>query len=548
MESKLEEFLKLYPSRDSIYGINIADNRKRILFYSALKYLRHEAELINMSQINPYKSLYDEHAEACIQALIERDDVRPYMYTLSIGDYPFGRDLFGLYCLSKKDKDVRNKFVSLLVNKSVFDKGFAKGTINLIEKKIDIRNAAYVITQKEKHINADSFKKMEILGLIALYIDLMEFEEPPVMTYEDHDKEDCQEYLYCNTFNYLVDCDIEYAKMMNGKEPTIDGPKDVDFDRWYEVFYFKTAVDDDLDRIAELSQRIADSPFTHFMIKDVCGTAYDYYENDEDYIRLALGLISFNIKVLEKACPNEKFVFNKFNLPFLYSRMIENMNAKQEHMEHIALMLYNDLSVATSNIKNMDATKKKCDEAEAKCKEAQAESERLKEKMEKLEQQSVFDRKSDKQRINELNHDKEKLNQRIAELEKANSDQMSELKALRTFAYNLDIDTPKEEAVSDIRSLVKDMRVLCIGGHDNLLSKVHKEFPKWNLLDSKRMSFDKNLIKNAELVIIFNRYISHSPYYFAVDTIREYDIPLLYSAANNIERLLGDIGTYLEEL
>lgn len=130
-----------------------------------------------------------------------------------------------------------------------------------------------------------------------------------------------------------------------------------------------------------------------------------------------------------------------------------------------------------------------------------------------------------------------------AELEQTESDR-EEVVALRDFVYKSAAETPVEtsQSVDEIASSLKDLSVVIVGGHTNFINKMKQSFPDWTYYDAGATSISPAIIKNADIVLFFDSFLSHKLYYSAIDICRSQRIPFGYLGTGvNVEKQMRNI-------
>ncbi|MCD8020383.1 MAG: hypothetical protein LUF92_12625 [Clostridiales bacterium] len=129
-------------------------------------------------------------------------------------------------------------------------------------------------------------------------------------------------------------------------------------------------------------------------------------------------------------------------------------------------------------------------------------------------------------------------------------DEHVELTALRSHVYQLtQVDVEKTGiSISKMKEEIASRRIIVIGGHENWVNKLKKEFSAWTFI-SARISGTVNgdIIKHAEKVYFFTDAMSHGVYYRYIQTAREYVVPFGYIHDVNINRNITQIFKEMSE-
>ncbi len=125
-----------------------------------------------------------------------------------------------------------------------------------------------------------------------------------------------------------------------------------------------------------------------------------------------------------------------------------------------------------------------------------------------------------------------------------------ELTALRNYVYNLgDDDAPESKlSIDDMRSAIKDLHIIIVGGHPNWISKLKSEFPGWTYISAAVSgTTNTSIVDKADIVFFFTDTICHSRYYQFLNVLRERRIPFGYIHGVNIEKNITDIYNGIEK-
>lgn len=164
-------------------------------------------------------------------------------------------------------------------------------------------------------------------------------------------------------------------------------------------------------------------------------------------------------------------------------------------------------------------------------------------------------------RIRELEQQNRDLQRSISELNTLVSKQESELKKYRTNdkliavshieenqklkskneqlqaeltaakGKNLEVDRLRELAFElcheyhpvpkkTLSELIQGNNIVILGGHENWRTKVKEKYPQIRIIDGHALNFDINIIRNADIVLLFTGNMEHSAYYKVIDVLR----------------------------
>ncbi|MCR5719801.1 MAG: hypothetical protein K6F84_04470 [Lachnospiraceae bacterium] len=119
-----------------------------------------------------------------------------------------------------------------------------------------------------------------------------------------------------------------------------------------------------------------------------------------------------------------------------------------------------------------------------------------------------------------------------------------ELAALREYVYNLTESENAEntESIKEMKEKIADKRIIIIGGHIKWVSKLKKEFPKWEYINPDASGTTAvSIVNNAEMVYFFTDLISHSRYNQFMNTVQTRKIRFGYIHGVNIDNNIRDI-------
>lgn len=136
--------------------------------------------------------------------------------------------------------------------------------------------------------------------------------------------------------------------------------------------------------------------------------------------------------------------------------------------------------------------------------EALSENASLKQKIAALQEE----RYSLSQKINDLRSD-------LSKVSLDNKYYKEQLDAIQAAEKNLpdeDDDTAFEPLSDDDMNLLRDMRVVILGGHDRMHQHMSQDHMGWTYVKPKE-KVAKNVFDSADLIVIVSKYIAHSSYF-----------------------------------
>ena len=114
-----------------------------------------------------------------------------------------------------------------------------------------------------------------------------------------------------------------------------------------------------------------------------------------------------------------------------------------------------------------------------------------------------------------------------------------ELSDLRELVFNKQLDNPNliEKVENDINYPYETKkRTVIFGGHDTFLKAIKPMLPSVRFVDSDNMSFNPEIVRNADVVWIQNNCISHPMYWSVVKNCKIYGVQLRYFAYASAEK------------
>lgn len=165
--------------------------------------------------------------------------------------------------------------------------------------------------------------------------------------------------------------------------------------------------------------------------------------------------------------------------------------------------------------------------------------------------------KSNSLEINKINikeHNKElsSLNKQLKEKDKEINDlkeDQQELHKLRELIFKLQSDDienndPIDDKIdysSYILDISKNNKIVCIGGHIKLLQQLNKIYPEIVFIE-KESQVNDNIINNADIVLFFHNFLSHTLYYKVMNILKNNrHINFDYIASRNLNRVEKEI-------
>ncbi|UZQ52402.1 hypothetical protein [Clostridium kluyveri] len=197
---------------------------------------------------------------------------------------------------------------------------------------------------------------------------------------------------------------------------------------------------------------------------------------------------------------------------------------------------------------------------EDKIKELTEENKNLSEKLKKIENEHrAIEEKLIQSHSTELSNVKKgngetisALNKEIKQLKKQLEKQSlnnSELFALRETLFNIEKeeDTPYKTDIN-LSDILKDKKVLVIGGRDELRKKIKDKYEEISVIDGFNESFDTRIINSMDIVFFYVGSMSHAVYYKAISAIRKNNTPFHYIGKTNIDLIECEMAEELAKV
>ncbi len=147
-----------------------------------------------------------------------------------------------------------------------------------------------------------------------------------------------------------------------------------------------------------------------------------------------------------------------------------------------------------------------------------------------LQENEIKGLKSELSEMRSVREDKEKL-------ATENRNMRTELAALRNHVYNLTENESENDTVStdEMKSAIKDKRIVIIGGDVNWINKMKNNFPDWVYVKpSNSGTMDTKIVEKADKVYFFTDTIDHGTYYRYCGVVRDCGTPFGYIHGVNI--------------
>ena len=96
-----------------------------------------------------------------------------------------------------------------------------------------------------------------------------------------------------------------------------------------------------------------------------------------------------------------------------------------------------------------------------------------------------------------------------------------------------DISREEQEVIYDAECL-KDMKIVFIGGQNNMLIRLQQKYPNWTYIGFKARGIESTVKSDAEMMVVAYNYIDHQTYNKAISMTPE-GCPIVYLSKTNID-------------
>lgn len=115
------------------------------------------------------------------------------------------------------------------------------------------------------------------------------------------------------------------------------------------------------------------------------------------------------------------------------------------------------------------------------------------------------------------------LNRKLKELQEelgAEREKTDELNRLREFVFSIKSEYIPESDETDLKGLIKDKKIVIIGGHILWRNKLKDKYPSIITMDGHNATSDFSSLSNADLVLLNTSNMSHTVYYKVIEILR----------------------------
>ena len=147
--------------------------------------------------------------------------------------------------------------------------------------------------------------------------------------------------------------------------------------------------------------------------------------------------------------------------------------------------------------------------------------------------------------IEQLEIENKRLKQQLTE----NSANKKELLALREYAFRSKNQQENDSDKVDVQEIFEEIsqkKVVVIGGHPGWITKMKEKLPAWNYIPIGSNNFPKNMLENADLVVLVTKFCKHSMYYRVISAIENSNTDLMFLNEVNIELSVRAIQQHIK--
>lgn len=125
---------------------------------------------------------------------------------------------------------------------------------------------------------------------------------------------------------------------------------------------------------------------------------------------------------------------------------------------------------------------------------------------------------------------------------------LREVSVLEHLIYDMNYEEAADVVLDEtVINKLRESKGVIIGGHQHYLNKLKQYLPLWTIIDTNNVSKGNwAAIKEAEVVLIQTRYLSHNVYYLTMNTIEDKS-KVIFNKRNNIMYILNEVYRKLAE-
>lgn len=115
------------------------------------------------------------------------------------------------------------------------------------------------------------------------------------------------------------------------------------------------------------------------------------------------------------------------------------------------------------------------------------------------------------------------LNRKVKELQEeldTEREKTDELNTLREFVFSIKSEYVPESDETDLKELIKDKKIIIVGGHIEWRNKLKRKYPSIITMDGHNATSDFTPLSSADLVLLNTSNMSHKVYYKVIETLR----------------------------
>ncbi len=114
--------------------------------------------------------------------------------------------------------------------------------------------------------------------------------------------------------------------------------------------------------------------------------------------------------------------------------------------------------------------------------------------------------------------------------------------------FEIENDYKYEDGKKSLTNIIKNKRILIIGGIPEWRKKIKKKYDELLTLDGLKPNFDIRTLKNIDYIFFNVGSMNHATYYRVINYIRTNSIPFGYIGRTNTELIESEMIRELENI
>ena len=179
-------------------------------------------------------------------------------------------------------------------------------------------------------------------------------------------------------------------------------------------------------------------------------------------------------------------------------------------------------------------------------KSASLEEDERQELLNEIEKLRIENHKKDEKLfyVQALYRDKNRAEKKYNEIAEKYGTEHDELVHIKDYLYGLsesDI-APVSVDIKELKTNLKERKIIIIGGHENWRQKLKGEFPNWEFITPKAAdSIDESIVLRCDYVYFYTDCLAHCTFYKFIDLIRRNHVKYSYLNSTNIDNNIRQI-------